>query len=107
LVGEAAEMVALGDILTVLAAGIVCRQQAQPTQRFGFDQMDSNGPKAKFLIGFDSNSTVDWVLVVGTTQLVGWMSFKVELIMNGWGWIQIGFHTITRFSRMSVYMCFV
>ena len=50
---------------------------------------------------------MDWVLVVGTTRLVGWMSFKVELIMNGWGWIQIGFHTITRFSRMSVYMCFV
>ena len=55
---------------TVLPEGIVGRHQAQPARKLRFDQMDSNGLKQKFLI-----SIVDWVCVVGTTRLVGWMSF--------------------------------
>jgi hypothetical protein len=52
LVGEAAEAVAHRDILIVLAACLVGRQQAHHVRRFGFDQVYSNGLKPKFLIGF-------------------------------------------------------
>jgi len=44
------------------------------------------------------NSIASWVGVVGIIQMVGWVGFVIELIMNGLGWIQIGFQPTSRLT---------